>query len=234
MVRVPAGEFWMGCNADVDSSCDSGEKPGHKVYLEEYYIDTTEVTVAAYGACVKAGKCTAPDTGAHCNWGTSGREQHPINCVDWTQAWAYCEYVGKRLPTEAEWEKAARGTDGRVYPWGNERATCGRAVMNDGGDGCGKNSTWPVGSKPSGVSPYGAQDMSGNVREWVSDWYDSSYYGSSPSRSPSGPSGGSVRVYRGGRWDYFGAEFQRASGRIGSTPGDRDSGLGFRCARPAQ
>jgi formylglycine-generating enzyme required for sulfatase activity len=148
MVRVPAGEFTMGSKGG-----HSDEKPEHRVYLEEFYIDKYEVTVAQYRACVEAGACTAPSTGQYYNWGRSERENHPINGVDWDQAQAYCGWAGKRLPSEAEWEKAARGTDGRTYPWGNATPTCGYAVMSQGGDGCGQDSTWPVGSKPSGASP---------------------------------------------------------------------------------
>ncbi len=229
---VPAGSFWMGCNSAVDSNCYSDESPYHEVTLSGYYMDKTEVTVDAYGECVTAGSCTAPSTGGSCNWGVSGRGGHPVNCVNWTQAREYCAWVGKRLPTEAEWEKAARGTDGRKYPWGNETATCEYAVMYEGGNGCGTGSTWDVcGKSPSGDSPYGLCDMSGNVWEWVSDWYDSDYYTNSPSSNPTNTVSGSYRVIRGGSFAYT-AHNLRASGRSGDYPSDYYVNLGFRCARP--
>ncbi len=215
MVSVPAGEFWMGCHA-TDSECVGDEKPGRMVYLDAFKIDKTEVTVDAYAACVNAGICSAPDTTSqycvteHNNWGKSGRDNHPVNCVDWFQADAYCRWGGKQLPTEAQWEKAARGTDGRIYPWGNKVASCTHAVMDDGGQGCGTNLSNSVGSKPAGASPYGALDMSGNVWEWTADWYDSGYDASSPSRNPTGPSSGSDRVFRGGGFNNK-AAYLRAS-----------------------
>jgi serine/threonine protein kinase len=122
MVLIPAGEFMMGCNETVDQQCYDHEKPSKEVYLDAFYIDKYEVTVAEYRRCGEAGKCSTQNLTPYdsCNWNKAGRTNHPINCVDWNQAQAYCEWAGKRLPTEAEWEKAARGTDGRVYPWGNE------------------------------------------------------------------------------------------------------------------
>ena len=229
---VPAGSFWMGCNSAVDSNCYSDESPYHEVTLSGYYMDKTEVTVDAYGECVTAGSCTAPSTGGSCNWGVSGRGGHPVNCVNWTQAREYCAWVGKRLPTEAEWEKAARGTDGRKYPWGNETATCEYAVMYEGGNGCGTGSTWDVcGKSPSGDSPYGLCDMSGNVWEWVSDWYDSDYYTNSPSSNPTNTVSGSTRVRRGG--GFYGNDGLRASNRSGYDPSGDYYPLGFRCARDA-
>ncbi|MBI4699622.1 MAG: SUMF1/EgtB/PvdO family nonheme iron enzyme [Deltaproteobacteria bacterium] len=231
MVLVPAGDFWMGC-APADPSCDDDEKPRHEVYLDAFYIDKTEVTVAAYRACVSAGGCGAPGAEQSCNWGESGRDDHPINCVDWHQSEAYCRWTGKRLPTEAEWEKAARSADGRIYPWGSEAPSCRLAVMNDGFGGCGRMSTWPVGSKPAGASPYGALDMAGNVWEWVADWYDANYYATSPARNPGGPTGGSEHGLRGGCWQDDVVLSVRASDRIWYVPALR-SYFGFRCARPA-
>ncbi|MBI3245402.1 MAG: SUMF1/EgtB/PvdO family nonheme iron enzyme [Deltaproteobacteria bacterium] len=180
----------MGCNAQVDTGCSNDERPGRMVFLDAFAIDIYEVTVAAYRQCVEAGKCTAPNTGGSCNWNTSDRAQHPINCVDWSQANAYCRWAGKRLPTEAEWEKAARGTDRRVYPWGNAWDATKANVSTNG--------TVAVGSYPAGKSPYGALDMSGNVWEWTADWYADAYYHNGPVKNPKGPESGQVRSVRGG------------------------------------
>lgn len=161
MAYVPAGEFWMG-SADSDSQADSNEKPQHKVYLDALWIDRTEVTNAQNNKCVQAKVCKASNYATDSKY--NGDEQ-PVVGVDWSQAQAYCQWAGRQLPTEAQWEKAARGADGRIYPWGDRTATCEYAVMNDGsGNGCGKGyASWPVGSKPRGTSPYGALDMAGNV-----------------------------------------------------------------------
>ena len=235
MVRIPAGGFWMGCNPEVDDECWGDEKPGRKVWLDEYFIDRTGVTIGQYRACVEAGSCKEPwskSDNEYCNWGHSGREDHPINCVDWNQAEAFCRWAGKRLPTEAEWEKAARGTEGRKYPWGNREASCDYAVMDDGGDGCGKDRTWPVCAKERGNSPYGLCDMAGNVWEWVSDWYGEEYYESGATRNPKGSKYGEYRVLRGGCWGLY-PWYLRASSRFRSLPSLRYYGSGFRCARGA-
>jgi len=226
MVRVPAGAFWMGCNSAVDSGCYSDESPYHQVTLSSFDLDTTEVTQAAYKACLDAGACTSPNTASSCKWDPANRAQRPVVCVDWNQATAYCAWAGKRLPTEAEWEKAARGSDGRVYPWGNQTATCQYAVMSENGDGCGTNDSWDVASKPAGDSPYAAHDMAGNVWEWVGDWYDGNYYAASPSADPQGPMQGIYRVYRGGCWRVV-ARDVRASSRNRNYPGSRDGRPGF-------
>lgn len=182
MCTVPGGSFWQGCNGVVDSEGDSYGMPYHEVNVPTYEIDQYEVTVDAYGACVSASACTSPGTySSSCNWGKSGKGSHPVNCIDWYQAREYCSWAGKRMCSESEWEKASRGTDGRKYPWGNEPATCEYAVMDETvgfeGDGCRTRSTWPVGSKPAGASPYGVLDMSGNVWEWVEDDRHDSYMG---------------------------------------------------------
>ncbi len=241
MVYIPAGEFMMGC-APHDSECGSDEKPYHKVYLDAYYIDKHEVTVAEYKKCVDAGVCNEPETGGYCNWGVSGRDNHPINCVSWNDADAYCRWAGKRLPTEAEWEKGARGTDGRIYPWGNE-FDCHKGNFDDettiddsytvpGGSNCdGYNTTSPVCSFPAGNSPYGLCDMSGNVWEWVQDWYGQEYYSSSPSSNPTGPSSGKLRVRRGGSWRFDFPVLFRSSDRIRFNPVLRPDDYGFRCVR---
>jgi formylglycine-generating enzyme required for sulfatase activity len=171
MLLVPAGEFIMG-SSDSDPDAADDEKPQHTVYLDAFYIDETEVTNAQYRACVEAGACNAPaDT---TDYDHADYAQHPVVYVSWGDADAYCLWAGKRLPAEAEWEKAARGTDGRTYPWG-EGIDCDHAQYSE----CGGR-TVPVGSKAKGASLYGALDMAGNVWEWVADWYDSGYYSKSP------------------------------------------------------
>ena len=234
MVTVPVGEFWMGC-APQDSSCDDDEKPGRTVYLDAFRIDRTEVTVAQYAACVQDGVCSAANSDLWtCNWGKAERDDHPINCVDWKQARTYCRWAGKHLPTEAQWEKAARGTDGRLYPWGEAKASCRYAVMDDGGSGCGSGGTMPVGSRLAGASPYGALDMSGNVYEWLADRYAEDAYQNAGDRNPTGPSsGGSGRAIRGGSWISVVARTLRSSNRDRSRPEYRSDDLGFRCVRPS-
>jgi formylglycine-generating enzyme required for sulfatase activity len=228
MVQVAAGEFFMGCNEAVDKNCNDDEKAdgksGRMVYLDAYAIDEHEVTVADYRRCVEAGGCTDKDLSAYssCNWDKKERDEHPINCVDWEQAQAYCRSVGKRLPSEAEWEKAARGTDRRVYPWGN--------TWDDKKANVQGKDTVPVGSYPAGVSPYGAQDMAGNVWEWVQDWYADDYYRNGPMRNPRGPEKGEYRSLRGGSWSD-GPLYARASNRGRFVPGYRFDFLGFRCAQ---
>lgn len=217
MMLVPAGPFFMGSESGEDD-----EKPVHEVHVSGFFIDMHEVTVSQYDECVRAGGCSTPQkthqVNASYNYGSSGREAHPINGVDWHQAVAYCQWAGKRLPTEAEWEKAARGTDEREYPWGNEAPSCRYAVMDDGRDGCGENQTWKVGSKPDGKSPHGIHDMAGNVREWVSDRYSTNY-----EAVP-----GSNQVVRGGGWDDASNNL-RASNRFASLPSASSNTLGFRC-----
>ena len=237
MVYVAAGEFTMGSTQYDD------EKPAHKVYLDGYYIDRTEVTNAAYAEFLNAKGNQAEggvtwleaDSGDALIESRGGRfapkagyGEHPVIEVSWHGAKAYCEWAGKRLPTEAEWEKAARGTDGRTYPWG---ASWDAAKANAYGDGDGYSRTAPVGSFALGASPYGALDMSGNVWEWCSDWYDEDYYKSSPSRNPKGPSSGSARVLRGGSWSNDLSNNFRAACRDGGGPTYRVGLNGFRCAR---
>ena len=234
MIDVPAGSFIRGCD-DQDAHCDADERPSHRVTLDAFFIDRTEVTVSAYRACVEDAACSVPGTEPDCNFGVSDRSDHPVNCVNWSQASDFCHWSEKRLPTEAEWERAARGTDGRLYPWGSEpEASCSHAVMvGDGGDGCGTHRTWPVGSKPKGASPVGALDMAGNVWEWTADWY-ANYPGQAESVNPRGPETGSERVIKGGSWDdQYGAPILRAAARVGNTPDTAGRYLGFRCARGA-
>jgi len=195
---VPAGNFIMGWNG---GKADEG--PEHKVYLNAFWIDQTEVTVGQYRMCVEAGVCAHPQQGVHHMRNSSemrrsyyDNEEYfnfPVIFVNWSQAKTYCEWAGRRLPTEAEWEKAARGTDERLYPWGNEEPNPG--LLNyDGNIG----DTTQVGSYPAGASPYGALDMAGNVWEWVQDWYDEEYYMQSPKRNPMGPETGLFFIERGG------------------------------------
>ncbi|MEM9461456.1 MAG: formylglycine-generating enzyme family protein [Myxococcota bacterium] len=231
MVLVPGGLFEMG------STVYSDEQPTRQVYVDGFWIDRTEVTVSDYEECEAVGVCSMPGMGGGCNWMVAGREDHPINCVTWYDADAYCSWAGgatKRLPTEAEWEKAARGTDARVYPWGDEpEPSCSDVVMYEGaagGLGCGMDSTMEVGSNPMGASPYGAHDMAGNVWEWVADWYTSSY---DPLEldNPTGPATGTERVLRGGSWNFDNPNYFRAAHRSNYFPGVSVSGLGFRCLR---
>ncbi len=239
MVIVPAGKALLGCNEAVDAECEEDEKPGGLVEMAAFEIDTTEVTVAQYLTCVEAGACSAqglelPSSGTAdephlawtCNWGKPEREQHPINCIAWEAAVAYCKRSNKHLPTAKEWERAARGSDGRRYPWGNqavqpspqdnlsdktlldsEPGGWGLAEFNDG-----FVSTAPVGSFPAGDSPTGAKDMAGNVWEFVADGNETRH------------------EMRGGAWSYYPIAL-RVSDKAYAPKGRRNGDTGFRCAR---
>ncbi|MDD5225233.1 MAG: formylglycine-generating enzyme family protein [bacterium] len=240
MVLIPAGDFMMGCNEDFDRQCESDEHPYHRIYLDSFLIDKFLVTIAEYHECVAAGKCSAPDRGGYCNWEKDGRDDHPVNCVDWRQAEAYCHWKGERLPTEAEWEKAARGTEGLIYPWGNdfdcqsqdqEESRLKSLSVLGGKDRDRFEDTTPVSCFISGLSPYGLFDMAGNVWEWIRDWYGEKYYRDSPSRNPQGPPLGTMRVVRGGSWyNSIPANF-RSSNRNAQDWLSRRAFIGFRCAR---
>jgi len=273
MVFVPEGRFQMGTGSKMlqyamhlcstrKQNCRTSwwrpEQPQHWVVLSGFWIDRTEVTQEQYAACVKAGKC-APVRESECsiwsrsadNWVSGGRipsemrgAKKPAICVTNGEAAAYCGWKGGRLPTEAEWEKAARGVDNRLYPWGN--------VPYDGSqaNGCDKrcgeiaSKGWrvertlddkhrylaDVGSFPAGMSPYGLLDMAGNVWEWVSDWYDDDYYGVSERRDPAGPEKSDDRVVRGGSWSNE-SDSIRAAYRYSLPPETRITTVGFRCAR---
>jgi formylglycine-generating enzyme required for sulfatase activity len=217
LVAVPAGDFTMGCE---DAGCEDDEQPEHVVSLSAFEIDRTEVTQAQYTACIVDGGCEVPA----CDW-SCDEPDLPAGCLTWSQAKAFCGWAGKRLPTEAEWEKAARGSDGNTYPWGDAAPDCSLANMA----GC-AGEPLPVGSSPSGASPYGALDMAGNMVELVADWYDAGYYASSPAADPPGPKTGNRYVGRGGglRSD---SNYLRASKRDWYDPTDTAVSLGFRCAR---
>ena len=225
MVDVPAGPFEMGCNDQVDSNCDPDESPYHTVNLSAFQIDEFEVTQGRYQECIDAGGCFLPGTDTSCKWDPVGRADHPVVCVTWDQARGYCLWAGKRLPTEAEWEKAARGAAGQLYPWGNLLPTCNQSNFGDCND-----DTLPVGSVPNGKSPYGAQDMAGNVYEWVNDWYGEAYYESGPEDDPQGPDSGTHRIMRGGAWGYE-PVYLRSSNRGANEQAVYRYPLGFRCAK---
>ena len=220
MVEVPASEFTMGCNAAIDSACKADENPGRTVTLATFEIDATEVTQDQYAGCVDARACAPPNCGWNCD-----ATDLPASCLDWSQAKAYCSWASKRLPTEAEWEKAARGTDGRKYPWGNDEPDCARTNMAGRSDALA-----PVGSHPDGASPYGALDMAGNMVEMVADWYDSTYYATAPDVDPPGPTSGDTYVGRGGGFKSA-PEWHRTSVRDWYDLEDAGASLGFRCAR---
>lgn len=232
MIYVPAGEFLMG-SPDRDSHALNLEKPQHWVYLDAFWIDRTEVTNDQYRQCVEAGVCGQPAYWGDARFDGGG---YPVVGVTWYSAVAYCEWAGVRLPTEAEWEKAARGGDDRIYPWGDEfdgsRANfCDRNCEESGRDASvddGYAQTAPVGSYPAGASPYGGLDMAGNVYDWVSDWYDQTFYARSPSHNPLGPASGEYRVVRGGSWRNESADL-RSAYRGGTRPELQGSFIGFRC-----
>jgi eukaryotic-like serine/threonine-protein kinase len=263
MVYVPAGEFLMG-SSPADTEANDNEKPQHRVYLDTFWIDRTEVTNAMFARFVTE---TGHKTDAE-NFGQSyvfnvtikgweqtkgadwqhprgpgsdikGLEQHPVVQVSWDDAVAYCRWAGQRLPTEAEWEKAARGTDGRKYPWGAE-GVAGNLLnfadrnldvsWADKSVDDGYQFTAPVDTYPAGTSPYRALDMAGNVWEWVADRYNEKYYANSPAENPQGPDSGDLRVPRGGSWTDP-LRNVRAAVRYGRAPDDRLDAVGFRCAR---
>jgi len=224
MVYVPAGEFLMG-SSDADSQASDNEKPQHTVYLDGYWIDRTEVTNAQYRKCVEAGPCRRPECWDDENYNTPDQ---PVVCVSWDDARAYAAWAGGWLPTGAEWEKAARGTDGRIYPWGNGPPDCDKVNYS----GC-VGYPAAVGSYSLGASPYGALDMAGNAWEWVADWYDEGYYARSPAHNPQGPDAGDYRVMRGGAFDKEVGRV-RCAAREMEYPSDRDIVNGFRLvASPA-
>jgi formylglycine-generating enzyme required for sulfatase activity len=200
-------------------------------------LDRYEVTNRRYGECVKAGACTPPSlASSHLRKNYFGNPEfadYPVIFVSWKQANAFCQHAGGRLPTEAEWEKTAKGASPslRVYPWGNEPADCSKA--NFGGPGSCIGDTDRVGRRPAGASPFGALDMAGNVWEWTADWYDAGYYAKSPASDPKGPEQGRLKVMRGGCW-LSGTDSLRVSCRKAELPQSWAYNVGFRCAYPGE
>jgi len=216
---------------------EPNEKPVHTVQVPSFSISKTGVTVAQYRACVEAGACNTPSTSRFCNWGKDDRDTHSVNCVNWHDAKVFAKWAGAHLPTEAEWEYAARsGGKQQAYPWGNQKATCDRAVVINeaGGRGCGRGSTWPVCSKPKGNTAQGVCDMAGNVWEWVEDAYQRSYKHAPTDGTAQQSGSGSNRVVRGG--GYFStARFARSAYRRLNGPGHRNHDVGFRLVlRPSR
>ncbi len=241
MVNIPAGTFLMGSDKKVDRNAYLPEFPQRKVYLDAYEIDKFEVTTVQFLKFV-----LATNRSPLIDWQYEGGNfqetmaSHPVMHVSWFDADAYCTWAGKRLPTSAEWEKAARGEDGRIYPWGNEPAGLSRA--NFGRTGL----SGPVRDRPerlllyppiisvdkyeNAVSPYGVYQMSGNVAEWTADWYDPGYYKKAPDRNPKGPDKGTQKAFRGGGW-IDSTPSVRPAQRNGTDPNTKMNWLGFRCAR---
>ena len=219
MVLVPAGTFTRGSGV-------GDAKPQRQIYLDAFYIDRYEVSCAQYRDCIVAEKCTMPSRShKECTYGHAGLDGYPVNCVSWIQADAYCRWAGKRLPSEAEWEKAARGTDERIFPWGNGAPTCNMTQFLK----C-NGRPFPVAAFADVASPYGATQMAGNVWEWVADRYGPAYYGSCPARNPPGPLSGKYRILRGGSYrsvDFFLTTTHRAM----TQPGLQRRDSGIRCAR---
>ena len=243
LVHIPAGEFKMGCSTgDQDCGNDEGLDGGIAVMVPNFYIDQYEVTVAEYVSCIEAGICKRPkdhQRNKYCNVGEPSRDKHPVNCVDWDEALAYCEWKGKRLPYEAEWEKAARAESTSRYPWGKD-VDCTKAIVDDGKtfgsvpnepDGCGEDRTWEIGSRAA--NKFNLYDMHGNVGEWTMNWYSPNAITELYAKGNlQGPKKGKQRVVRGGSWDENKLNL-RSSFRNVKPPASGKSiygSIGFRCA----
>ena len=233
MVEVPAGSFPMGVpQGDRDGGRD--EYPRHDVFVDTFFIDTFEVTNGRYLEFVKGSGHRVPQNSKNPTrnlWQgdaiTDSLADRPVINVDWFDAEAYCAWAGKRLPTEAEWEKAAKGTADRRFPWGNVEPTVKHLNFNQ--RWIGEKTLMPVGSYEAGKSPFGAYDMAGNVWEWVNDWYDARYYEKSPAKNPKGPDIGTKKVIRGAGWQNE-TPTVRIFTRVDSDPTIRNESTGFRCA----
>ena len=228
-VSVAGATFWMGSGLHEGAA---DEHPRHEVSVSSFALDRTEVTNMRYASCVAAGVCKAPSYSSSQQrkhyFDDPAFEDYPVIFVSWSQADAFCHWAGGRLPTEAEWEFAARGPSPsvRLYPWGDERPDCAHANMA----GC-VGDTDRVGQRLLGASPFGAQDMAGNVWEWTQDWYDAHYYEMAPSADPGGPVQGTLKVMRGGCW-MSGPDAVRVSCRKAELPSTWAPNVGFRCAYP--
>jgi len=225
VVEIPAGEFAMGLDG---MQALEDERPKHQVWLSAFFIDIHEVTTAQYAVFLSATNRAAP-----WQWNAVDLTQHsdrPVIGVDWSDADAYCRWKGKRLPTEAEWEKSARGTDGRLYPWGNWDPNKDLANFASGARFNYGQVLMPVQSYEHGKSPYGLLQMAGNVWEWVQDWYATNYYEISSEHNPQGPEQGQFKVLRGGSWSDL-PKYLLTYGRFKLPPDTRNSYTGFRCAK---
>lgn len=225
MVEIPEGLFAMGFDGTLALE---DERPKHQVWLPAFFIDLYEVTTAQYAVFLAATNRAAP-----WQWSAVDLTQHrdrPVIGVDWSDADAYCRWKGKRLPTEAEWEKSARGTEGRLYPWGNRAAHKDLANFALGARFSYSQVLMPVQSYEQGKSPYGLYQMAGNVWEWVQDWYATNYYEISPERNPQGPEEGQFKVLRGGSWSDL-PKYLLTYGRFKLPPETKNSYVGFHCAK---
>jgi len=238
MIHIPEASFLMGAQSsdpqapNYDEEAAEDEGPPHRVELGAFWIHQNEVNVVQYQACVNKGGCDASRVAmekGYFNWGQKERKEHPMNGVSWDAAKAYCSWIGGRLPTEAEWEYAARGQDGRRFPWGSAYPNCENTRLSL--PECGIDGT---SARPShlGASPLFVQDMAGSVWEWTLDWYAADTYEQSKDSKHIAPDSGTRRVIRGGGWMDIEAIDLRTTARAGLPPESRMSDLGFRCVRP--